>query len=297
MKTKTKLMATAVALLAATGAAVGTSSFAWFVAAKSASISAGVFSAVTTEGSIAVTVSATQPQSTAAWTMTGTNVAPATGQEGYAKLTDVSGLGNVTAFYKAYSFTADATKAKSKLVNDPSDGKGMWANFNLEIENKASSAMDIYLGSTTDVANVTVTDAKGTLYKAARVKISASGDDVTNAASFVFGASGDSAANKATTYCTEAKTTQTLLADLAATASVFSGITTWKDSFTTTTNADPVAEDKLCTIVGSKKGTVNVVIWIEGMDAECTLTGSTATSDILKDNFQANLQFIGNIAA
>lgn len=289
MKTRTKLLGVGIALVGATAAAVGTSTFAWFTANRQATVTSGIVTSVSGQKGLKVELFDT---SDAAASITGADGAyTLASTEGYDSLTDISGQG--TTFYKAHAFTPDNTKAKIKAqdVSTAVLAKGYIYKFTLKITNENENAIDIALGSATDVspdlAGDEAQDAKDNgIAKAVRCNV------VQGTTGYTFGISTDVTNNAATNFTTTAKTTETLIASLGDSA--FSTLTEntnkWHGAFESTAGNALVATDKIALAV-AKNGTVNIVVttWIEGNDAECI-------NDNLGGKFKLNLQFLGQEA-
>jgi hypothetical protein len=264
MKRKQLLLAAAT-IVAAAGVALGTSSYAWFVAQKSATISAGTFGAVSSEGPIDVTLVSTDVATFDSLTQT---VTPKTD---YEKITDISGYGNGT-FYKAYNYTSDGSNAKVKTI---SPMKGNWFTFVLNVANNSTIRdINLYLGSSCDIApNNAATAIDVGASKAARVSvIGAHTGDVGR----VYGRMDDATNNAATNfYHAESATT---IPVSTFSDKIYSGIAaftsnayTWNSSFTTTESNEGSANDKLGTITHGSSINLTVTTWLEGNDSECTI--------------------------
>jgi hypothetical protein len=273
MKTRTKLVVTAAALLTVTGAAIGTSTYAWFTANKEASVKVDQLTAISKEGNLEVTANAGEGYTYDS----ANNIVSFTNKN----ITEISGNG--TSFFKLVNFSADYMTADS--IAEPA-ATGYWAQFSLSIKNTSTTGdpISIYLG-TKDAAHKTdispidsgVTEDSGAA-KSARVAISG---DTTK----VFGQAADVTNNASTAFLKSIGTTIDLVdqrvpdSDTTNTA-LFSSLTdAWHGAFgyyNSVALATAAGETALVNgIAAGASSTVTVKIWVEGQDTDCV--NSTAS--------------------
>lgn len=166
MKTRTKLLVAATSLCLATGAAIGTSTYAWFISNKAASVTVSDISAVTTEGALKLTISNLD-------NMTGTITENTAYSLTGGTMTDVSGTGKPTEFYHPV-WTSEATEdtpAASSIPTVVNTGTTKyWQSFDMTIKNTGTSPIGLFLGTnTTLAANTAEADADANLLPGARL--------------------------------------------------------------------------------------------------------------------------------
>lgn len=298
MLLKNKLIIASSALIVAVGAAIGTSTFAWFVSGKQATVSTDVLISKGKNGSIEITKNTGINNAATTWDSTAYKISPTTD---YSKFKDISGYGNTAKFYERTKTTSDGTTADLSAVSTANGGKGSYLYFALTVSNNDTGTnFDLYLGAGTDILPSTTgsTDqAKidANLSKAARMSVKAGDDQAV-----VFGRDDDSTANAATKYVTDASTNTVLstntntakFSDLATTTASNDYKARWTNGFTTDselTVKEPT--DKLCTIIAGGSVTVSCVIWFEGQDAECIMTND-ANTNALSGDIKIQLNFL-----
>lgn len=306
MKTKNKILIASLSLCLLTATAIGTSTYAWFISNKKASVTVSDITAISSDGALQVELvssagfvdSATEAEKTSGIHKIGYS----SGNEVLHKLTDISSDGK--SFNKVgWSSTADIASGISTRTSPHEEGKtySNYMTFQLKLTNIGKTSLSVFLGSSTSIAPMTTGDTD-------QAKKDKNAADCARFA--IIDTNGDATRKQIYANSKADETFNYLMTDTSEGASVYgvngfskqsqSALSGWHTSYVTkTTIAEAeLTGSKVCSLAdssvtdGSNSSTFTINAWIEGEDVDCVAsTDSIIGAD--QGNFKFTIGFYG----